>query len=205
MVSEVALTDYIDYWQTALRLKQFEDKETDTEWGYEKRNCVLIVGFQGSGSKLDWQQNFDFLKTPYRNMEQKFRVHRGFLKKWKAIQDDVVKLITDDIEFVIFVGYSRGGGIAVLAHEDIWYRFPHLRERLFSITYGAPRVVSWFAPKERFENVIRIQYGWDIVPGLPPWILGYKHIGAVQKYGPRFAFPLSPWDHAKYREEFSDV
>jgi len=47
---------------------------------YRLENRVLY--FQASNEESDWALNFDFPAVPYKDMKEKFFVHRGFLKAW---------------------------------------------------------------------------------------------------------------------------
>ena len=142
----------------------------------------MYLNFQGSSTfkdptgKLaeDWKQNFDFLKTPYKEMPKRFRVHRGFLGKWKSVRDEVVRVVNEGkFERIVITGFSQGAALATLCHEELVFRgFDPV-----TWAFGSPRVFSWSVPKDRFKNLIRITYGGDMIPGLPFWIFGYRHVG----------------------------
>jgi hypothetical protein len=91
-----------------------------TEWKVEEVEGVQYLSFQPSNETIDWYYNFDFLAKPYKEMEFTWYCHRGFLKVWKAVKNDI-NLKTDDKKPLIILGYSHGSGIAVLAHE--WFNF----------------------------------------------------------------------------------
>lgn len=155
---------------------------TDTEWNMEIIDNVLYLKFQESKSVMDWKQNFDFLKTPYKKMPKSFRVHRGFFYKYKSVSNVIMSKIKTfyknyKVEKIEIFGYSQGGALAILAHEDIWFHYPKLRNKIFTTVFAAPRVVSFFAPFERWENVTRVVNSNDVVPRLPFFWLGYKHVG----------------------------
>lgn len=189
------------------RSKPFKqvNKETDTQWDYAIENGKLILRFDETRSPMDWWQNFRFLRKPYRDMKPKFRVHKGFIGKYKSIRSTLFGIIaSSEYDRIEILGYSQGGALALLAHEDIWYHRPELRNnKLITIVFGCPRVVSWFAPKDRWHNVIRIQNGNDIVSKVPFSFLGYKHVGVPVTIGPeRKWWKLSINDHfpKSYRE-----
>jgi len=72
--------------------------------------------------------------------------------------------------------------------------------------FGSPRVFSWSAPKERFINLHYVQYGGDMVTGVPFWFLGYKHVSNKRiqlKKWPTF-FRIGFWQHMKYFEYFKE-
>lgn len=183
-------------WNITISLFGQENTETCTQWGWKLEDGVLNINFQGSVSKRDWIQNFDFLRVPYKSMPKKFRVHRGFLTKWKSVQADVMRVVeTSEFKTLIVTGFSQGGALASLCHEDLVFR------GYVPVTYafGSPRVFSWFTPRDRFENLFRVTLNWDPIPGLAPWSWGYRHVGRELHYGrkPRW-FRIWPWDHMRF-------
>ena len=115
--------------------------------------------------------------------------HRGFLRVWKEIEPSLAPEIADkSIEKIVLAGYSHGGALAMLCHEYVWYHRPELRERLEGYGFGAPRVfwgIKTKALKERWTRFLVIRNLDDIITHLPPWILGYSHMGKVLKIGKR--------------------
>jgi len=176
---------------------RYKNVFTDTEWGWEKRDGVLHLSFCGSNSRLDWAQNFSFWMVPYKRMPQKWKAHAGFVLKWRSIRDDVLKVCDmSDCDSISIYGYSQGGALAILANEDIKFHYP--TKSISTFAFGAPRVV-WGKlhgkTADRFGNIILIQNGGDIVPGLPPRWLGYRHWGCVARIGKKRLFRLSVKDH----------
>ena len=77
-------------------------------------------------------------------------------------------------------GHSLGGGMATLAAGRQQQRCVYL------YTYGSPRVGNKEYGFNFNVNCYRVQNNNDIVPRVPPWILGYKHIGTnvyINHYG----------------------
>jgi hypothetical protein len=192
--------DLKELWKITISLFGQENVETCTQWGWKFENETLFLNFQGSVSKLDWKQNFDFLQVPYKSMPKRFRVHRGFLTKWKSIQDDVIKVVRDHKpKRIVITGFSQGGALATLCHEDLVYRWYDPETWAF----GSPRVFSWGVPKNRFKRLTRVTLHWDMIPGIPFWFLGYKHIGKNVHYGRKPRLKIWPWDHMKFFEYWS--
>jgi predicted lipase len=134
-------------------------------------DCVIVC-FPGTGSLKNWFWNFTRLIIPYRQMPKTFFVHAGFFKLYKDVQKELKKEI--DIfnpKRIIFTGYSQGGAIATIAHED--YEFMGYKPE--TITFASPRVFSWGVPKSRFQNLYRIYVKGDIVSKLP--FFKMKHVG----------------------------
>lgn len=177
--------------------------KTDTEWHWHlEPDGSLFIEFEGSTSKLDWLQNFRFLRVVYKDMPTVWRAHAGFVEKWHSIRDRFLEVVAEYGSHGVWLqGYSQGGALATLAHEDVWWHWPELRTKLHTITYGAPRTVSWCAPDNRWIGLTAVWLGWDIVHQVPPWLFGYKHVGVVQHIGRKWVWPLlSVRDHLRYEE-----
>lgn len=141
-----------------------------------------LVAFQGSVSPLDWEMNFDFAVRPYRDQPVKWRAHRGFSLAWKSARDIIMPRLAGSMA-VLILGYSLGGAMAQLCHEDIRFLWPEMP--VDTITFGSPRVF-WAPPKalrERMAEVIRVRNVGDAVPTVPPAWLGYRHVGGGIKVG----------------------
>jgi len=191
-------------WKIAISLFNETNLETSTEWGWKLEAKTLYLNFQGSSNfrdskgklMLDWKQNFDFLQTPYKNMPKNFRVHRGFLKKWKSVRDAVTEVV-DKSEFsrIVITGFSQGSALATLCHEELVFR--GFDPETFA--FGSPRVFGWGVPKDRFKRLTRITYSGDIITGLAPWIFGYSHVGNEKSFGkwPKW-FRVRPDVHMKF-------
>lgn len=172
---------------------------------YEKKGNKLYVYFPGTGGGADdnplvgeksegpkkssiigWVTNFRFAKKPYKRMNQKWYVHKGFLKIWKEREDEFAEYLTKDIKEIHIEGYSQGGTSAGLACEYVWFHRPDLRNNLHVTTKGSPRFLSIFGYKkveERFENVIRKEARGDLVCRLPFFFMLFKHVGKLNKIG----------------------
>ena len=163
---EVAVSD--DGWETAGLDVQFKLVDHPV-YG-------TIVAFQGSISKMDWRLNFDFAVIPYHHQDQKWFAHRGFVKAWKSVRDIIMPRLGGKYRIKV-VGYSLGGALAQLCHEDIEFQYPGTITE--SWTYGAPRVF-WFPPETiryRMFHHHRFTNAGDIVPHLPPALFGFRHTG----------------------------
>jgi len=185
-----------ELWEITTTLFSEENPDTSTEWGWKIENDTLYLNFQGSVSKLDWKQNFDFLQVPYKNMPHRFKVHRGFLTKWKSIQAEVIKVIRDHKpKQIVITGFSQGAALATLCHEDLVFHGHHPETWAF----GSPRVFGWKVPGNRFANLTRVSYAGDIITGMAPWFFGFRHVGREYGIGrwPRF-LRIRPDFHMKF-------
>jgi len=155
---------------------------------YKVENNVLY--FQSSDKGLsDCLVNFDFPVVPYKSMEETFFVHRGFLKAWKSVQDEISKLSYDTI-----VGYSHGAALALLAHEDFLFK-----RGLEPATYvfGCPKIFFLISKraKSRFSKVVNVANVEDIVAKAPPFYtaVGRKIRLVVQAVRPADVTFLQWW------------
>lgn len=171
----------------------------DVQYRIETNLSSITLHLQGSVSKRDWLNNFNFPAIPYKRMEYKWYAHRGFINMWKSARDKIIGEIQQEIiniqeqskvESITVVGYSQGAALSVLAHEDIYYTFPELQSVLKTYTFAGPRVF-WFPNKvlkERLYNILHIGKRGDIVTYVPPSIFGFTHCYKKQKIG-KWKFP----------------
>lgn len=160
----------------------------------------LYVLFEKSNGIVDWENNLDFSATihtdhrhgdtvaaaPYKNMDERWLCHGGFLRVWKSILPYIEGALLDlDFREMICVGYSHGAALALLCHEYLWYNRHDLRGRIFSFGFGCPRVICGSVPKEmeRWDGFYVIRNLDDLVTHLPPRILGYRHVGKMIEIG----------------------
>ena len=179
----------------------------DVNYAFVEKGDKLLIYFQGSNSVIDWIRNFLFPAKPYKHMGIKYRVHRGFLKAWKEVEDIIkakivekVKIelkegpnqiiIKDEFEYkwkhITVIGYSHGGALAAFCHECVWYWRPDLRESgLEGYGFEAPRIYAGFkvkkALKERWKHFTIIRTNNDLVTHCPPAIFGFCHVSNILK------------------------
>lgn len=171
----------------------------DTQYLFLNDNSENILLFAPSNSKIDWKNNFNFWKKPYKQMKVKFYVHGGFLKCWKLVRDEILRYIKDaKLDNLTIVGWSYGGAMATLCTEDIWYHFPDLRDNTRTITFGAPKAISIIGYNrviDRFQNMTMYKNGSDIVTKVPFNWMGFKHVSRLTKIGekPKFLKYFRPY------------
>jgi predicted lipase len=203
-VSLIESNAELNLWlRLALKTPTHKNEKTDTEYYIKILDNVAFISFQGSTSKLDWKQNLDFLQVPYKRMPKKFRVHRGFLNKYKSVRNEIFQKI-EQVDSVKISGFSQGGALASLLHEDIAFNYPG--KLLSTVIFSSPRVFSWFTPSNRFRNLLSIRLNRDIITILPFFLFGYKHVGqikSVNRKGEKIKnriLRLSIKDHTKLLE-----
>ena len=190
----------------ALKEALYQDWKSikETQYAIVDKGDTVLIAFQGSMDWRDWLLNFYCI--PYKDMEQPFYVHAGFLKQYKNVRDIILEAIKDKKK-VELRGHSLGGALCLLAHEDI--RFHDKGIEIETITFGAPRVLakkgSWgtfigrLSDRKRigdisyFSFVMNIVNGNDVVPRVPFWYVrntNIKHIGGKERW-----WKLSIVDH----------
>lgn len=167
------------------------------DYAIEVEGNTLYILFEWSDGAVDWRNNFDFPATPYKSMTEKWFCHRGFLKVWKAMRDEIESCVAlilrqnTEISEIVIVGYSHGGAMAFFATEDMSYLYGE-KYAVRGYGFGAPRVLWGYAPKalrERISAFVTVRNIPDIVTHLPPKIFGFrdiniKEIGERGKYKP---------------------
>jgi predicted lipase len=170
------------HFKSVLNAKYTQLEEETASFAYNfSTDDLFVTGlhiyFEWSNGATDWKNNFDFPAKPYRDMEDRWYAHRGFLKVWKVIEPHLKEVImTPDIRYIHIYGYSHGAAIALLCHEYCKFHRPDIK--VYGYGFGSPRVI-WGFPnkrvKERFKGFRVIRNKGDIVTHLPPAIFGFRH------------------------------
>ena len=166
----------------------------EVDYCFQEEGSTLYILFEESSSKIDWRHNFAFLSRPYKDMATPYRVHGGFLKCWKTVEDIVIAKIKETKEdgsykydSIICAGWSHGGALTMFCHECVWYHRPDIRQRCMSVSYDGPRVYWGFKVKkelrERWTHFYEIINDSDIVTHVPPRLFGFTHTGNVLHIG----------------------
>ncbi len=154
----------------------------------EREGDILYIYLECSNGGEDWLNNFDFPSVSYRRMGKTvWFCHRGFLRVWKRIENEIASLISDgSLKNIITVGYSHGAALAVLCHEYVWFNRPDLRTVIEGYGFGCPRVI-WGIPNRvtnnRWRRFTVIRNIPDVVTFVPPRLLGYFHVGKILNIG----------------------
>ena len=138
----------------------------------------IDVCFKGTSTLTDICFNLDIYPKIF--IDDKIRIHTGFLNKYLSLKDDIKfnvdKIIkTNEIKQLSFNGYSAGGAIANIASLEFSYIY---NIPINCITFGAPRVGNiHFIDKYNSRNItsLRIINKNDIIPSILPPII-YRHI-----------------------------
>ena len=169
----------------------------DVQYRIEMEGVHASLFFQQTVSKSDWMLNF--ATVPYKDMAKKWSAHTGFVKLYKSVADEIAdRLAVLKPESLLVSGFSQGAALATLAHEDMGFRFPDLDVE--TVVFGSPRVL-WFPTPgiaKRWLSLTRYYTMGDPVTGLPPWAMGYAHVGQGIAIGPFCWPPMTGHDPAKY-------
>jgi len=159
-----------------------KDEKPD-EMGYvlRKENEVFIP-IRGTSNFSEWMDDFDAVQIDYPYARKSFfpwrriKVHRGFLDSYRSFRDGLLRGVRklEGVDTVYVLGHSLGAAITTLCALDI-SKF----QNVVMYNYASP-----FVGNERFvkyytsfvKRSYRIQNDKDIVPKVPPEIMGYKHI-----------------------------
>lgn len=179
----------VNLFNRCLNAKYIHCQE-DGDYAIQVEGNVLYILFEWSDSTCDWFNNFDFPAKPYRDMDDKWYAHRGFLRVFKAMQDRIelevqtILLVNGEIDTIKCIGYSHGAALALLATENMAYLYGKSL-KIEGCGFGCPRVVWGKIPKslkERLASFTAIRNIPDIVTHLPPALFGYRHIN-LKKVG----------------------
>ncbi len=169
------------------------------DYALQYENGTLYLLFEWSDGREDWKNNLDFPAKPYKRMSDTWHCHRGFLRVWKAMRDEVeeavakkfVELADRQVKRIVCVGYSHGAAIALLATEDMAF-FCGGNIPVEGYGFGCPRVLWGKVPKavkKRLSGFVSVRNVPDLVTHVPPALFGFKHVnllkvGKLGKYGP---------------------
>ncbi|PWY92235.1 triacylglycerol lipase precursor [Aspergillus heteromorphus CBS 117.55] len=146
----------------------------------DRTNERLVVAFRGSRTLENWIADLTFVFEDIDDICSGCKAHEGFWKSWETVADT----LTSEIETAMttypgytlyFTGHSLGGALAMLGATA-------LRTAGYTIelyTYGCPRVGNYelaeYITSQGSGANFRVTHLNDIVPRLPPMLLGYSH------------------------------
>lgn len=129
---------------------------------------MLVLAFRGTEKKArDIHSDVDAVLTPLEGLEDKEKVHRGFLTAFNRVKD----LIKADLEAhsglpVYLTGHSLGGALAILATRLL---APESQGACY--TFGGPRVGTAQVDDQIKTPIYRVVNAADLVPRVPPSFL----------------------------------
>jgi len=173
---------------------EYRHVEEDGSFSVKRENDKVTVFFEKSNGMEDWRNNFAFSARPYRDMNEVWLCHRGFMKVFRAILPYLEPIFSDDsVKSFCLVGYSHGAALALLSHEYILFHRPELAGKVEGYGFGCPRVIAGHIPaslRSRLEGFTVIRNFDDIVTHLPPRIFGYSHVARPVTVGKRGRYSM---------------
>jgi len=177
-----------------------EKKDLDLAMWYEGK--VLYINFKGSDSLKDYFYNLSSLpiQAPYKDMRDKYYVHKGFSKLYHVARDDIHKKFKKEKpKKIVIIGHSLGGALATLCYADFMWHKKNVDDygdvKIVGLASGCPRVGF----KRGFDNfkkytkgLTRLTFNSDLIPSVPFKFLGYKHVGEHSHFGDKNWWPLLP-------------
>lgn len=170
---------------------EHERKRVKAYVGYDASMRRVVVAFRGTdpSSLYNWVENLDAAHSTLPTAKVKDgvgRVHAGFQDAYDCVRKDIIshliflrtkydrlwKHVTLEIS-----GHSLGGALStLLAVEADALGFDVARVT----TFGSPRVgdyrfADYYAGKLG-KQTFRMTHAHDIVPSLPPRMIGYHHV-----------------------------
>lgn len=151
----------------------------------------VIVAFQGTEREVgDIRADLDFKKIRFPGIPGKW--HRGFIVGAGQFFMDIHSWLRTERKGrkLIITGFSLGAALAQALSVHLHYtRVDHT---VFS--FGGPRIANYRAARwlNSKKNHSRIVTHDDPVPHLPPFFLGFKHVGELGVWTPWGGLDVRP-------------
>ncbi len=157
-------------------IKFFDVGSTQAMTVRHKQSQEYVVVFRGS--QITWNDiktDLTILPTPWPHGGY---VHKGFSDEFHSIWDAIKGACGDKLNTAFFTGHSLGAAIATLAANEIKYRLPLGQGKPKLITFGSPAIGdTGFVASSTGFLIERHVNCCDLVPRLPPEIIGFEHVG----------------------------
>lgn len=188
------MNDLLTLYNRVLNVNYITIEKSRASFYYELTGSRLHIFFECSNGIVDWKNNLDFPAKAYRDTENKWYVHRGFLRVWKSAKNYLKDYILNrSVREIVIAGYSHGAALALLCHEYCVFHRPDIAENIRGYGFGCPRVVFGFLRKNikaRFKRFYVIRNCRDIVTHLPPVLFGFRHVGNMIHIGKNAGYGL---------------
>lgn len=153
----------------------------------------LVFGFDSTRNNYeDWKKNFNFASRAMTFGSSHSMAHSGFVDEYASLRNEVMDAIAIyQPKSITIGGFSQGAAHATLCMRDVMYNHK-IPTKCYA--FASPRVYDDRGSLE-FDRALyerddcyfrRITVYGDPVTDLPPWYLGYRHVG-IQKMIGRFA------------------
>ncbi|RKP38608.1 Alpha/Beta hydrolase protein, partial [Dimargaris cristalligena] len=138
--------------------------------------------FRGTDNINQYLTDLQIKKKDWPDWAKGSAVHTGFLEAYEAVSDSLYKQVTNQLakhpsHNLTISGHSLGAALASLAAVDFVHRNKTLASIMRVVTFGKPRVgnqdyVDHYNSLD-LDSIFVVNKD-DIVPHLPPKILGYR-------------------------------
>lgn len=202
--------DLLTLYNRVLNARYITIEGSEASFCCEMCGGRLNIYFESSNGIVDWRNNLDFPAKAYRDAENRWYVHRGFLRVWKSARDYLKSYIFNrSVREIVVAGYSHGAALALLCHEFCVYHRPDIADNVRGYGFGCPRVVFGVLRKnikERFKRFYVVRNCRDVVTHLPPSILGFRHVGNMIHIGRNANYsPVDSHRPESYMEQLSKL
>ncbi len=162
------------------------DRDVGTAGFVVEGSDLIIVVFRGTEDDLDWMTN---VNLSFVTLQGGTRVHTGFFQAYWPIREIMFEFITTAIgkkpRPVYLTGHSLGGALALMATAELAnHDEATVRDSIAACyTFGCPRAGDGTFDQYVKAPLYRITNGVDLVPAIPPALLGYRHVGDTRYFG----------------------
>ncbi|KKK19637.1 hypothetical protein P175DRAFT_0434816 [Aspergillus ochraceoroseus IBT 24754] len=145
----------------------------------DKTNEAIVVSFRGSSDLSNWIADLDISLTDS-SLCSGCKIHSGFWKAWETVATTITAKVEAAVSSysgytLVFTGHSYGAALAAVGATV-------LREAGYTIdlyNFGQPRIgnlaLADFITDQDMGNNYRTTHTDDVVPKMPPELLGYHH------------------------------
>ena len=162
------------------------DRDVGTAGFVVAGDDLIIIVFRGTEDTLDWLTN---VRAAWITLQGGTRVHTGFFQAYWPIRDTlfatVEKLLKTKPRPVYITGHSLGGALATMATAELAnHQDSGVRDSIAACyTFGCPRAGDSSFDQYVKVPLYRVTNGIDLVPAVPPAVLGYRHVGDTRYFG----------------------
>ncbi|PYH88273.1 lipase 2 [Aspergillus ellipticus CBS 707.79] len=143
-------------------------------------NEAVVVAFRGSSDLSNWIADLDFGLTSVSDICSGCEMHSGFHEAWETVSSTITAKVEAAIASypdysIVFTGHSYGAALAAIAATV----FRNAGYTVDLYDYGQPRIgnlaLADYITDQSMGSNYRVTHTDDIVPKLPPKLLGYHH------------------------------
>ena len=169
------------------------DRKNGTAGYVAEHDDLIVIAFRGTENRLDWRTN---VNARFIALQGGTRVHTGFFQAYWPIRDKLFEFVIAALgkkpRPVYITGHSLGGALALMATAELAnHQEAAVRDSIAACyTFGCPRAGDRSFDLYVKVPLYRITNGVDIVPEVPPAILGYRHVGDTRYFGKLGVAPL---------------